>query len=267
MRIYVLDGAGTHGRHDNSVIAGGVDRLEGTLTRKHDPDTTAEWVPWQAALMGVGGNRESWDNNSREGVRLLVERMQSHDEDVILIAYSAGNKPAHDFLNDHPEFHDRVAAVGFVSDPWRPRDRWQHGLGDPGGWGVCGEDWTPIPARCFWTAVPGDVIPCAQPDSLLRYAADISGGDPDRIVHDMIEAATRGRFQLARFLGLPLHEWLVGLGRRLHEARMAVEGYLWLGHHTKHYVGPVNTGGGDLRSLLDRLMDSIAWGVAHTKEE
>ena len=83
----------------------------------------------------------------------------------------------------------------------------------------------------------------------------------------MIEAATRGRFQLARFLGLPLHEWVVGLGRRLHEARMAVEGYLWLGHHTKHYVGPVNTGGGDLRSLLDRLMDSIAWGVAHTKED
>src|SRR5699024_9977287 len=34
MRIYVLDGAGTHGRHDNSVIAGGVDRLEGTLIRK-----------------------------------------------------------------------------------------------------------------------------------------------------------------------------------------------------------------------------------------
>src|SRR5699024_9857241 len=61
-------GAGTHGRHDNSVIAGGVDRLEGTLIRKHDPDTTAEWVPWEAALMGVGGNRESWDNNSREGV-------------------------------------------------------------------------------------------------------------------------------------------------------------------------------------------------------
>src|SRR5699024_4370625 len=164
MRIYVLDGAGTHGRHDNSVIAGGVDRLEGSLIRKHDPDTTAEWVPWQAALMGVGGNRESWETNSREGVRLLVERMKSHDEDVILIAYSAGNKPAHDFLNDHPEFHDRVAAVGFVSDPWRPRDRWQHGLGDPGGWGVCGEDYTPIPARCFWTAVPGDVIPCAQPD-------------------------------------------------------------------------------------------------------
>ena len=68
MRIYVLDGAGTHGRHDNSVIAGGVDRLEGTLIRKHDPDTTAEWVPWGAALMGVGGNRESWETNSREGV-------------------------------------------------------------------------------------------------------------------------------------------------------------------------------------------------------
>src|SRR5699024_8617925 len=100
MRIYVLAGAGPHGGHANSVIAGGVDRLEGTLIRKHDPDTTAEWVPWEAALMGVGGNRESWETNSREGVRLLVERMQSHDEDVILIAYSAGNKPAHDFLND-----------------------------------------------------------------------------------------------------------------------------------------------------------------------
>src|SRR5699024_12808966 len=104
-------------------------------------------------------------------------------------------------------------------------------------------------------------IPCAQPDSLLRYAADISGGDPDRIVHDMIEAATRGRFQLARLLGLPLNEWLFGLGRRLHEARMVAEGYLWLGHHTKHYVGPVNTGGGDLRSLLDWLVYSIACAV------
>src|SRR5699024_6322260 len=77
MRIYVLDGAGTHGRHDNSVIAGGVDRLEGTLIRKHDPDTTAEWVPWEAALMGVGGNRESWYNKYRGGAPLVEERMQA----------------------------------------------------------------------------------------------------------------------------------------------------------------------------------------------
>ena len=50
MKVYVLDGAGTHGRQDNSLIAGGVDRLEGTLIRKHDPDTTAEWVPWEARI-------------------------------------------------------------------------------------------------------------------------------------------------------------------------------------------------------------------------
>ena len=254
MLIYAFDGVGTNGRVTGSVLAHTADHLAAKL------DCKAEWIPWgHSSMLGMGAGG-SWADNSRAGDDELVRRMNSHDDDIVLLSFSGGSKPAHDFLDQHPHFHHRVKAAGFLSDPWRPRDRWQHGLASPGGWGVCGERYTPISDRAWWTAVPGDVIPNAPHDSLLRYFADVSYGHPDHMIHEAIEAFQQGRFQLAAHLELPLLERIFGLGRRMREASDAVWRYL-NGFHTNHYLGPVDTGNGDLRSLAERLADSVAWGV------
>ena len=253
--VICFDGVGTDGRTAGSVLAPCVDRI----AAKIGADT--RWFPWGGSTMlGMGGGG-TWADNSRAGVTDLVAWMDANPaQHIVLMSFSGGSKPAHDFLDQHPRFHNRVLAAGFLSDPWRPRDRWQTGLAYPGGWGVCGENYTPISDRAWWTAVPGDIIPNAQPDSLLRYFADVSYGGPDQIITEAIRAFQQGRFQLAAHLGLPLHERIFGLGRRINDASTAVHRYL-NGWHTRHYLGPVDTDGGDHRSLSDRLADSVAWGV------
>ena len=253
--VVAFDGVGTDGRVDGSVLAPCVDRL----AAKIGADT--RWFPWGGSTMlGMGGGG-TWADNSRQGVQALVEWMDANPaQHIVLMSFSGGSLPAHDFLDQHPRLHHRVLGAAFLSDPWRPRDRWQHGLASPGGWGVCGERYTPISDRAWWTAVPGDVIPNAPHDSLLRYFADVSYGHPDHMIHEAIEAFQQGRFQLAAHLELPLLERIFGLGRRMREASDAVWRYL-NGFHTNHYLGPVDTGNGDLRSLAERLADSVAWGV------
>lgn len=253
MRTYVLDGIGSSQGRNSAVVTTIAGRLE------ERAGTTTRFIDWPAAMMSVGGSG-SWKDNSNAAVQMIRDDLAQHDEQVILLAFSGGNLPVHDFLLRHPELHHRVAACGMVADPWRPRDRWQHGVGNPGGWGVCGERYTPIPEKVLWTTVPGDGISNAEPDSLLRHFADLSYGSPDRIVHDAIEAFQKNRFQLAAFLGLPLHEYVFGLGRRINEASAAVHRYL-NGWHDAHYLGPIQTGPTDDRSLAIRLADSIAWAV------
>src|SRR5690625_92756 len=212
VKVYVLDGAGTHGRSEHSIVGDAVDRLVDSL-QQYAPGTTAEWVPREAALLGVGVNQQSWADNSRDGVGMLVERMTSHQGRAIIIAYSAGNKPAHDFLDAHPEFHDRIAAVGLVSDPWRPASRWQHGTPQPIGYGIMGEDLGPLRGRTFWTSVHDDVISAAWPDALLRYVADVAEASLDDVIERAIHLGAMGEFQLAWQTGIILREpltWFFG---------------------------------------------------------
>lgn len=248
----VLDGIGSSEGRNSPIVTTIAQHLE---TRA---GTTTHYVNWRAGMIGAGAGG-SWNANSRDAVTMIRRWLDTNTGDVILIAHSGGNKPVHDFLDNYPEYHHRVRAVGLVADPWRPHDRWQHGVANPGGWGVAGERYTPIPDRVFWTAVPGDFIPCAPPDSLLRHVTDVSYGHPDQLVRDAINAFQKGRFQLAAFLGLPLHEWVFGLGRRIREASDGVWRYL-NGWHGQHYLGPVDTGG-DERSLAVRLADSIVWAI------
>lgn len=261
MRIYCLDGIGTLGREYGSVLAHCADHIAGKLT------TTAYWVPWHAAMLGVGGDG-SWADNAAAGVDMLVSRMGRHDEQVILLAYSGGNKVVHDFLDEHPEYHDRIAAVGLMSDPWRPKDRYQHGTPDPAPrYGIMGQNYGPIRDHTFWTTAVDDAISSAWPDALIRYPGDVSVGSMDQIIEEAIHLGSLGKFQLAwqtRIIQRDPLGWFLGLGGRIGQLAADVDGYMTGGHttaYTREFVTRNMWGERDDRPLAIRLGDSIAWHV------
>lgn len=256
MKIYVLDGAGSANR-----TSGIIDKTVQRIVEKLEI-SDAIWINYPAAMMGVGGDK-SWEQSSREGVAMLMEEMRKHDEDVILLSYSAGNKPLHDFLDVFPEFHKRIRAVGFMSDPWRPRDRYQANTPKPIGWGIKGERVGPLGDRSYWTSVVDDAISAAWPDALIRYAADVSEGQPDEIITRAIDLGKLGNWQLGWQLGIIQRNpigWFFGLGGRIGQLAADVRGYL-TGAHTTAYIQPFKTKDGNHASLAERLGDSIAWKV------
>lgn len=261
MKIYVLDGAGSAGR-TSGVIDKTVDRLKEKLEISE-----AKWIDYPAAMLKVVGGKYTWEESSREGVRLLLDEMGTHDEEVILLAYSAGNKPLHDFLEMFPELHKRILAVGFMSDPWRPADKFQAGTRRPIGYGVKGQRLGPIPDRTFWTSVYNDAISAAFPDALIRYVADSINGSIDEIITEAIELGKLGTFQLSWQLGVVKREpftWFFGLGGRIAQFGVDVLGYL-SGDHTRAYTDPYKTDDGKTESLAVRFGDTIAWKVKKAK--
>lgn len=263
--VVAFDGVGTDGRGDGSVLAPCVDRLAAKI------GADAKWFPWgQSQMLGMGGGG-TWADNSRAGVAALVEWMDAHpDQHIVLMSFSGGSKPAHDFLLKHPRLHARVLAAGFLSDPWRPHDRWQYGLPNPAPrYGVMGERYTPIPDRAFWTAVPTDPIPAAWPDALIRWVGDTSDGRMDQIITKAIEKGRLGSFQLAWQLGIiqrnPLG-WILGFGGRVGQLAADVRAYI-SGGHTRAYLEPVHTPDGKTGSYADRLADSIAWKINSTEAQ
>lgn len=256
MRIYCLDGIGTKGRVDGSVLAHCADHLGAKL------GITPEWVPWHAAMLGVGGGG-SWEENAAAGVDLLQRRVASHSEPVVLLAFSGGNKVVHDWLGQNPEYHHRVAAVGLMSDPWRPASRWQHGTADPRPrYGIMGQSLGPVSDRTFWTTAVDDAISSAWPDALLRYVADVSMESMDDLIRKAIHLGSLGQFQLAWQSGIVLREpltWFLGLGGRIGQLAADVRGYM-SGGHTNAYTRPYKTGD-DTRSLAVRLADTIHYGL------
>lgn len=216
-------------------------------------------IEWPASMAGMGGH-QSWASSARVGVDHLDRITDAHPgEQIILLGYSGGCRVIHDWLDTRAGMHPRVAAVGLMSDPFRPAERWQHGLPGPGGWGIAGQRLGPVPGRTFWTSAPGDAISSCPADSPLRTAADLSDQIPGALLTDLAGHLRRGDWQLATYMGLwrrdPL-AYLRGLGPRLHQARLDVEGYL-TGAHTLAYTRP--HAGGD--SLAHRLAATIAWAV------
>lgn len=216
-------------------------------------------IEWPASMAGMGGH-QSWASSTRVGVDHLDRITDAHPgEQIILLGYSGGCRVIHDWLDTRAGMHHRIAAVGLMSDPFRPAERWQHGLPDPGGWGIAGQRLGPVPGRTFWTSAPGDAISSCPADSPLRTAADLSDQIPGALLTDLAGHLRRGDWQLATHMGLwrrdPL-AYLRGLGPRLHQARIDIEGYL-TGAHTLAYTRP--HAGGD--SLAHRLAATIAWAV------
>lgn len=261
MKIYVLDGAGSAGK-TSGVIDYTVDRLKEKLDISE-----AKWINYSASMLEAVGGKDTWNKSSKEGVQLLLEEMTKHDEEVILLSYSAGNKPLHDFLDMFPEFHDRILAAGFMSDPWRPRDRYQNGVPKPIGYGVKGERLGPIPDKSFWVSVVNDAISAAYPDALIRYVADSIDGTFDEMIETAIRLGSLGKFQLSWQLDIIKREpftWFIGLGGRIGQLASDVRGYL-SGDHTNKYITPFHTNDGKDDSLAVRFGDSIAWKVKKTK--
>lgn len=252
MKQIILDGIGTGDGRTSGVIDVTANKVADAL------GIQSKWIFWKAAMAGVGGSG-SWNDNAKAGVLMMVDEFKSTDEDYIILAYSGGNKVVHDFLDMYPEFHDRVVAVGFMSDPWRPKTRWQHGTPEPIGYGVMGERLGPIPDRSYWTSVHNDAISAAYPDALIRYAADVSDGDPDKIIENLISMSNLGKFQLAWQLGVVQRDpfrWFFGLGGRIGQMISDIHGYL-NGRHTKAYITPFDTNDGNRESLAERLAETI----------
>lgn len=258
MHILVLDGIGSFGRTSN-VIDHTVHRLAESIGGR------VHWIPWEASMMGIGGET-LWPESSRRGTELIKEYMDTYNESVVLLAYSGGNRPVHEFLNQYPEYHHRILAVGLMSDPWRPHDRSQSGAEYSGnGYGIMGQDYGPIPDRTYWTTVQGDCISDAAPDSLLRYAATSTDVHLTGAIDEFVRRAQSGRLQLIPFLGLPIHEWFFGLGGRIQRSLEEARGYVSTGKHTRGYIDPHRTSDGDDRSLAYRLADTISWKVRSTQ--
>lgn len=253
---YFLDGAGTKGKR-SPVLGAVAARLRWKLNCR------TEWLDWEASLMGVGGT-SPWPVASHLAVLALAEKIRESTDEVILVGFSAGCRPVREFLEQHAELRGRVVAVGMVADPWQPRRRQQHGIVDGPGWGIMGERLTPLPGRTLYVGHPNDPIPRAAGDSLLRYITAASDVVPGQFIREFVHHAHRGRLQLIPFLGLPLHEWFVGLGPRIQRSIAEAQSYLGDGHtgvYIDEYVTRDAHGRQDGRCLAHRLADSIAWKV------
>jgi pimeloyl-ACP methyl ester carboxylesterase len=260
MIIAYADGIGTgrHGFQDgDSILFRVIERIIVRLspTRK----IRALKIIWPASMATVGGPL-SWPDSARVGVEALDTLLRENPgEKFILVGYSGGCRVIHDWLDSRPEQLSRIAAVGLMSDPYRPKQRRQSGFPEPAGWGICGQRLGPIPDRTFWTTVPGDVISDAKGDALLRNPGDVANALPGSFLWELRDVIKRGDWQLAWQLEVfkrdPL-AWFMGLGARLEQARWDVDGYL-KGVHTTKYIESINGG----PSLAVLLANTIAWAV------
>lgn len=256
MHIIFADGIGSANVSDSeSIILKIVERLV-----ELNPSWTYSRVIWPASMATVGGSH-SWVDASKIGVDHVEALIQDRpDERFVLLGYSGGNRVIHEWLDRAYNFKlDRIAAVGLMSDPWRPEGRKQYELPYTYGWGICGQNLGPIPDRTFWTTVPGDVISDAGYDSILRTPADASDVMPGQFLSDLAGHLKSGNLQLAWQIGVfqkhPL-KWVMNLWPRLDRARIDIEGYFG-GRHTSDYINPYAGG----RSLAHRLADSISHHV------
>lgn len=243
-----------------SILYEVVRPLVANLTRRRH-FATDKRVVWPASMAGIGGPL-SWEDATREGVQWLNNTISETPEDiqVILLGYSGGCRVIHDWMDQNPDLLDRVAAVGLLSDPYRPLGRSQYGTRSLGGWGIAGQRRGPIPQRTFWTSVEGDVISDARPDALLRTVADLSDRIPGGFLDSLWGHHLDGSWQLAWQLNVirtnPLG-WLGTLGVRLDQARVDIHGYM-TGRHTLAYLEPHETASGN-ESLAQRLADTVAY--------
>lgn len=259
MHILYADGIGSAsvGPNDGrSILRQVVDRLI-VLNPSYKPTR----VEWPASMATVGG-RHSWKDSSRIGVGSINRHLANNPgKKIILLGYSGGCRVIHEWLDQNPNQLYRIAAVGLMSDPYRPKDRKQAELPETVGWGIMGQDPGPIPARTFWTTAPADVISDALSDALLRTPADASGVMPGQFLGELQRSLKAGDLQLAWQLGVfktnPLR-WIMTLGHRLDQARVDIQGYL-TGNHTTAYT--VHYAGGS--SLAHRLANSINWHINH----
>lgn len=257
MHIIYADGIGSAApgyTDSHSVLYKVVERL-----LHHKPRFTATRLKWPASMATVGGSL-SWTAATDLGVDGINTIIDNEPERTfILLGYSGGCRVIHEWMERNPNRLYKIAAVGLMSDPFRPKGKQQNRMPPTNGWGICGEKEGPIPKHTFWSAYPGDAITDALPDAILRTPADVSDVMPGQFLWDLRHHLKKNNLQLAWQIGLfkknPL-AWFANLGPRLHQARLDIQGYLG-GIHTDVYVQPYAGG----LSPAARLADSINWHI------
>ncbi len=267
MLIITADGIGTArlADDDERSILHAVARRLGDSLRHHGQQVDHVRAEWPASMAGVGGPL-SWTVAAHHGLLSIDHLLRTHpNRQAILLGYSGGCRVVHDWVDTRPQDRHRIAAVGLLSDPYRPYGRWQHRVPDPGGWGICGQRMGHLPHDTLWSSHPDDVISSCPPDSPLRTLADLSDRIPGGFIDDFVNHIRLRDWQLATHIGMWRHDplgYLRSLGPRMELARRGVYGYL-TGAHTTAYTRPYNTHDGDLRPLVDRLADSLSWKIRH----
>ena len=219
-------------------------------------------VEWPASIGPIGGNL-SWTDATRIGMGALDRILADHPgEPVVLLGYSGGCKVVHDWLDARHGQLGRIAAVGLMSDPFRPWGKYQHGTPLPPGRGILKPRPGPIPGRTFWSAWPGDVITDCPDNSPLRTVADLSKNTPGGVLDDLGDHLHLNSWQLANYMEMwrrdPLG-YLFALPSRIAAAREGIHGYL-NGEHTLAYTRPWGPDD-DRRSYAHRLADTINYGL------
>ncbi|MDZ4232807.1 MAG: hypothetical protein U1C73_03395 [Dietzia sp.] len=265
MLIIVCDGIGTAklADDDERSILGAVARRLAESLRHHKFRADIVRADWPASMAGVGGPM-SWANAAHLGVMSIDHLLRTNpSEQAVLVGYSGGCRVVHDWVDTRHQDRHRIAAVGLLSDPYRPASRWQHRVADPDGWGICGQRVGHLPHDTLWSSHPDDVISSCPPDSPLRTLADLSDRIPGGFLDDFIGHMRLGDWQLATYMGMWRRDpigYLNNLVPRMRAARRGVDGYL-RGSHTKAYTRPFDSHDGDMRPLTDRLADSLSWKV------
>lgn len=231
MRILIADSDGGYG--PPSAILGRF--LESLVERTGA--ARAVRVQWPAPGVITPRRSHTWETAAAAGVADLNRLVRLHPSDLlVLVGVCSGSRVIYDWLEANPEQLDRVAVVGMVGDPFRPRDKWLPGTQDPGGQGVAGRRLGPIPDRTYWVAVPGDPLSAIQADSLLRSAVRGSDLAPDQVYDDILDDLPGSRAKMAARLDVLHHpgDWATNLRRRVDEAREALERYRSLDYATRY---------------------------------
>ena len=259
MLIVYADGIGT-GKllpgADQSILFHAVGRLAALQ------GAGVAMVEWPASIAPIGGS-QSWSDAAKIGLADIDRILRENPaEPVVLMGYSGGCKVVHDWLDTRPQQLERIAAVGLMSDPFRPKGRHQHGTPLPPGRGILRPRSGPIPGRTFWSAWPGDVITDCPENSPLRTVADLSKNTPGGVLDDLGDHLHLNSWQLANYMGMwrrdPLG-YLFALPSRIAVAREGIRGYLG-GEHTMVYTRPWGPAD-DRRSYAHRLADTINYGL------
>ena len=253
MRLLIADSDGGY-RQPSAILGRFVDDLvEWTGARE------AVRVQWPAPGSGRLRRSHTWESASAAGVADLNRLVHLHpSDDLVLIGACCGTRVIHDWMDAHPEDLDRVAAVGLVADPFRPRDRWLVGTSDPGGQGVAGPRRGPIPERTHWVSVPGDPLSGVQPSNLLRGAVRDSDLTPVQVYDELIENLPDSRTRVALRLHVVEHpgRWSPHLLRQLDDVTDTLLTYRDAGYAAL-YEADVD-GASPLARLARDIADQVA---------
>ena len=126
MLIIVCDGIGTArlADDDERSILGGVARRLVESLRHHGWQADHVRAEWPASMAGVGGPM-SWANAAHLGVISVDHLLRINPgRQAVLLGYSGGCRVVHDWVDTRHHDRHRIAAVGLLSDPYRPASRW-----------------------------------------------------------------------------------------------------------------------------------------------